>query len=204
MIYKPLTEFISTLYKKDRKSWTCKVELTYIAPPTWWLEDDPFLLKWSLFRGHVHFRAGKPGSFSVEKQWQCVQNGKNLCLILTPAITTVKHLEGGPKLFGTKTDFRVPLLQATFKKKAAKNQIEGIEQRKIPFKKMLQSLVQHQGLPNIWNKKTDFGETQTLHHSSSKKTPRKKFHNSRKSWALVGGCFPNKKTCQSSNSAHKK
>ncbi len=29
---------------------------TYMSPEKWWLEDDPFLLKWLLFRGLVSFQ----------------------------------------------------------------------------------------------------------------------------------------------------
>ena len=34
-----------------------------ISPEKWWLEDDPFLLKWPLFRGHVSFPGGVDAEF---------------------------------------------------------------------------------------------------------------------------------------------
>ena len=33
-----------------------KLTAKAVAPEIWWLEDDPFLLAWPIFRGHVSFR----------------------------------------------------------------------------------------------------------------------------------------------------
>ncbi len=50
--------FISFPQKKipGKIGYTLKVE--QLAPEKWWLEDDPFLLEWSIFSGYVELRGG--------------------------------------------------------------------------------------------------------------------------------------------------